>query len=817
MKISTNWVKQFTDIKIEDDELIRRVGAQLGAIEEVEDWGSYYDPKIVVAEIVDAKDHPDADKLGVYEVKFGDGDNVTVCAGDKTLESGDKVAYIPPGSDVPASIKQGDPFTIGERELRGITSQGMLGSAKELIFGDDHERVIKLDTDAEIGTPLLEAYELDDLIIDVENKMFTHRPDLFGVLGLAREIAGIQDIKFQSPDWYNEEADFPSHSSNLPLEIKNEVPDLCPRFSAVVFDNIKIKPSPQIMQTYLVRVGLRPINNVVDVTNFAMYLTAQPTHAFDYDKIAERSNDTPTLIARKPKSGEKIKLLDGREIEPNSDAAMVATDKELVSVGGSIGGADTEVDENTTKVILEAASWNLYSIRRTSFAHGIFTDAVTRFNKGQSPRQTKIVLGMMVGMFADNCEGELASDLHDEYPKQFKQDDIEISADFVNTRLGSEFSLQDIARILNNTEISSQESNSSIKVQVPFWRADLQVREDLVEEIGRLHGYDNLPIEAPLRHSSPNARSGQLQLKQNIRRSLAAAGAKDILTYNFVSSKMFEKAGYAQSVIDSAYRIRNSLSPELEYMRVSLLPSIIDKVNQNIRSHYDSFALFEVNKAHNKNHTDSELPVEINSIGFAVVSSREQQGSPYYQAKAYLEYLCDELGVTVQYRRATDGDCSTPLGMALKSIFAAQRVAAVEIDGHFAGFVGEFSARAKQKFKLPNYSAGFEIDIDTIDQKRAEYRSISKFPLSTQDVTLETPDQVEYGDLEHLVARSFLGKPFDVTVQPVGIYRAKPGTLRRITFRLTFQGTDRTLKTSEINQAIAEMAAKTADVGIQQI
>ncbi len=817
MKLSLKWVEEFTTVDLNRDELVRRIGSQLGAVEEVEDWGSYYDNSIVVAEITKAEDHPDADKLGVYEVNTGDG-KVTVCAGDKTLNEGDKVGYIPPGTAVPSSVKDGEPFVIEERELRGVMSQGMMGSAKELLMSDDHEGVLKLDTDEAPGASLSKVYDLDDLIIDIENKMFTHRPDLFGILGLARELAGIQGQAFKAPEWYVEEATLPKPSADLPLEVKIEVPELCPRFTAITFTDIEIKPSPIKVQSYLTRVGLRPINNVVDTTNFGMYLTGQPTHAFDYDKVVERSKDGAAIVVRKPNNGETIELLDGRKIEPHSDAAMVATDKELISVGGSIGGADTEVDIDTKNIVLEAASWDLYSIRRTSFAHGIFTDAVTRFSKGQSPRQAVMALSMMSDMLVENAGAKVASELIDEFPKHAKTADISFTDKFINTRLGSSFSPVEIATILNNVELSSAVEGDTVTTTVPFWRTDLTIAEDLLEEVGRLHGYDNLPIEVPPRLSKPNLRTYNLRLKGEIREILAAAGARDILTYNFVSSDLFKKAGYPQELVDTAYRIRNSLSPELEYMRISILPSIIDKVNPNIRSGHDTFTLFEINKSHNQQQLDEEkLPVEHMSLGLAVASAQDQKGSPYYQAKAYIDHLCLELGLSVTYRPESDGDRSTPLGHSVASLFSTNRQAAVEIEGNFAGFVGEFSVATKSRFKLPAYSAGFELNIDHLTRKQQDYRPISRYPSTTQDVTLETPDSVDFADLATLVSRSLENAEYEALVQALDIYRPDENSPRRITFRVIFRSAERTLKTTEINQAIDALASRVGEIGITRI
>ena len=292
----------------------------------------------------------------------------------------------------------------------------------------------------------------------------------------------------------------------------------------------------------------------------------------------------------------------------------------------------------------------------------------------------------MSDLLSEHAGAKQASPLIDVYPTVSEEETITVGHRFVNDRLGSEFTDENVAQILNNVEISSQVTTDGVVATVPFWRTDLEYREDLVEEIGRLHGYDNLPIEVPSRLSKPNFRTDNLRLKGRMRQILSAAGAHDIVTYNFVSSDLFAKAGYSQNLIDTAYRIRNSISPELEYMRISLLPSLADKVNANIRSGHSSFALYEINKSHNKEQVDEGLPIENMSLAMVVSSDREQTGSPYYQAKAYLDHLVGKLGLSVTYRTEGDGDLSTPLGRSVKSLFANERMAAVEINGRFAGF-----------------------------------------------------------------------------------------------------------------------------------
>lgn len=823
MKISLNWIKQFSGVDLSRDELVQRVGAQLGAVEEVIDWGSFYDENIVVAEIIESNPHPDADKLGVYKVKISDTQIYQVVAGDKSLSFGDKVAYIPVGAAVPISVKNNEKFVIEKRPLRGVDSEGMLASANEIIVSSDHKGVLKLDSDYQIGQSIKKVLELDDLIIDVENKMFTHRPDLFGIIGLAREIAGIQMQSFKSPEWYKPDIDDIESNDKLHLSVENQIPDLCPRFTAVCMAGVKVKPSPILMQSYLMRVGLRPINNLVDISNYVMYLTAQPTHIFDYDKVCKlsTSNQGAQLVIRKPLSGESINLLDGRTIEPTSDAAMVATDKYLISVGGSIGGAETEVDESTKNIIIETASWDLFSIRRTSFELGIFTDAVTRFSKGQSPLQCTAVLGEMVRMVKRHSPGsDVATNVIDTSANYPEFQPITTTADFINQRLGTKLTAEEIIDILNNVEIKSKIDVDKIVSVIPFWRTDLSVEEDLVEEVGRLYGYNNLPLDLPTRQISSNSRSPQLKLKKVIRNLLASAGANEILTYNFVSDRLFEKSGYDADLINHAYKIRNSLSPELRYMRLSLLPSVLDKVTANHRNGFEEFTLFELNKSHDNSRIDTEaLPLEKSSLALVFSSQRLSHEIAYYRAKQYLDFMADKLGIKFEYRAISPNTLSQDTwSKSVYSLMEQGRCAEVTCNDQVIGYVGEFKSSIIKKFKLSDVSAGFEIDLQYLIDKRHDYNPLSRFPATYQDITFESPLAMTYSDVQTAIGKEIIDQTdINIAIRLLDIYRVEDANVRRFTFRLKFQSDVRTLKTQEVNKLVKNLVDRLSKKDLRQI
>jgi phenylalanyl-tRNA synthetase beta chain len=335
--------------------LVEKIGSQLGEVEETIEIGKKYDGVIIV-KVVSCEKHPDADRLHVCMVDDGGVANdaprdedglVQVVCGAPNVKAGVTVAWLPPGATVPSTYDN-DPFVLEARELRGVVSNGMLASPKELAIGDSHEGLLLIDEDVAPGTPFAEYFNLkDDVVIDIENKMFTHRPDCFGWIGVAREIAGIQGQKFTSPEWYRSDASIePPQLSTLPLEVRNEIPELVPRFTAVALSDVSIGPSPVWLQVALSKYGLRPISNIVDLTNYYMLLTGQPLHAYDYDKVrALDGGDKATLVVRKPHDAEKLTLLNGKEIEPRKDAIMIATESQAIGLGGVMGGGNTEVDE----------------------------------------------------------------------------------------------------------------------------------------------------------------------------------------------------------------------------------------------------------------------------------------------------------------------------------------------------------------------------------------------------------------------------------------------------------------------------------------
>ena len=824
MKISFNWLQEYLNFKLPAvDELVEVIGSQLGAVEAVEDLGAKYRGvvavKIVECSAVENSDHLNLclidDGQMTAEVERNVDGYVQVVCGAPNARVGLTVAWLPPGSTVPSTVGH-EPFVLGSRALRGHVSNGMLASQKELALGDNHAGILEIDVECAAGADFAKLYKLNDYVIDIENKMFTHRPDCFGVIGIAREVAGILNQPFTEPDWYlTLNNDLAVDVRSLSLVVRNDTPELVPRFIAVAISGVAVKSSPVYIQTLLQRVGIRSINNIVDTTNYFMHLTGQPLHAYDYDKVKALDDDgSATLIARQVRSGEKLMLLTGKEIEPRDGAIVIATNNCVIGLAGVMGGASTEVDGTTQNIILESATFDMYSIRRTSMVHGLFSDAVTRFNKGQSPYQNDRVILQAAKMICQ-AGAHIASEIEDKSSSTLTFDQafvgkVTVEISFINSRLGGFMTTDDVVNLLGNVGfriVSLGKNNDILDISVPFWRTDITIAEDIVEEVGRLYGFDKLELKLPTRAIAPAIENDVLNMKSNIRTILSRAGANEVLTYSFIHGKLLDKASQDRA---TSYKLTNALSPDLQYYRQTLTPSLLDKVSANIRNGFDQFVIFEIGKTHIlESESDSdELPHEYErlSLVFAADSkaAKQYQGAAFYQAKSYLADLLKNLGVTTEL--TFEADETSP------AIYDKNRQAVAKLHGTVIGFVGEFSASIRKALKLPEYSSGFEIDISAIlklQNKTSAYQALPKFPKSSQDICLRVPVATPYADV-WAIANTDLANKYGstavYTVSPIDIFqRDKDDDYKQITLRISLNSYLKTLTDDEVAVALGRI------------
>lgn len=812
MKVSLNLIKQLINFELPPvDELVARVNQQLGGVEEVIDLNAKYGGARIIR-VVECAKHPNADRLSVTKIDDGgvvagvprdDNGLVQVVCGAPNVHANMWAIWLPPQSTVPASFDDDEPFVLDARPLRGVLSQGMLAAADELAIGTDHEGIVEIyEHDVPVGVELTagasfaETFGLDDFVLDIENKMFTHRPDCFGQLGVAREIAGIFHQQFTSPEWYNVIQEF-AGGDGLELEIFNEATEVVPVFSAVAIKNIEVQPSPLWLQCQLVAMGGKPINNIVDATNYMMLMTAQPTHAYDYDKLRGHK-----LGARMARDGEKVSLLNGKEYELTTDDIVIADGEGVIGLAGIMGGADTEVSNDTKNIVLECANFDMYALRRTAMRHGIFTDALTRFNKGQSPLQNAAVLKQLMGMVG----GAQASEVFDASSSNecimpdaiHRVDSQGVSNEFVNERLGTDFSNDEIADILRRTEFMVEVDESGCEVYSPFWRTDIELPEDIVEEVGRLYGFDKLPRQLPRRSIKPAPKNLRRELKNAVRQSLSRAGANEVLTYSFVHERILKNA---EQDISQAYKLSNALSPDLQYYRLTVLPSLLDKVHANIKAGHDEFALFEMGKGHVKMHGLGEdgLPVASQFTDIVYAAKKPGAGAPFYTIRRLVEQLARDLGAELVFKPVEQ-----ELNFPVTAPFDQSRSALVETtDGTFIGLVGELKQAVIKNFKLPTYVAAASLDMAGLEaayaKRDSHYQPLSRYPSTTRDISLKVPSAVKYQQLLQTLDEVVRDVDMAVRIEPLTIYQSEEDVAQKtITWRLTFTSLARTLADKDI-------------------
>lgn len=778
MKISLNWLREYVDIKIPNDELIRLIGARLVEVEGVIDETHKYD-EIYVVKVVKAEKIPDT-HLTLCQIDAGEGSLIQVVCGAPNVREGMLAAWIAPGAIVPASAKEDAPFVIGKRKMLGkYESNGMLAGADELDFGDDHSGIVEINPEvAKPGDLLSDVYDLEDLILEIENKSLTHRPDCFGIIGFAREVAGIMGQKFNDPDFLFEEKVFPegflhregyrlrSQDSDLSIEIVQ--PEICSRYTAAVLKVAKATEKEKYlskMQILLAKSGMNSVSRIVDITNYVMLLTGQPLHAFDYDKFMKvGGSGKPEIVVRLAEKNEKLTLLDDTETLLNENDIVIASGHSPVALAGAMGGKNTMVDDNTKNILLESASFSLYNLRKTQMAHGIFSEAITRFTKGVPSGGTFNVLAEAVR----EIEGKAVS-VVDYYPNPQSQPIVEVSVQEINDLLGTDYSKKMIIDTLENVGFEVGSQKGKLKVISKYWRTDIHIKEDVIEEVGRLLGYDNIKPTLPL-HSTSNT-NPMFELKHEIRGIMEKLGANELLTYSFVSGRLLEKADQDSK---NSYRIVNSISPELQYVRQSLVPSLLDKTYLNEKLPVERFAIYEMNKVYQKEWglDDENVPVEKNSLGF-IVAERKKRETAYYKAKKYVAELLAELNIVPEFLPLKSNTANS-------RPFDQKRSAEIRLDGELIGVVGEFKNSVRSKFKLADYLAGFELDLDALLGKVNYKKKIETARLRSEDLTVTT------GDTYDEALKKVQAEHPDAKIYPGTIYQGPHQKTKNITFHIEY-------------------------------
>ena len=819
MRVSLNEIKKLVPAarKVETAELIKLIGARLVEVEGSFDWSEKY-KGIVIVKVLSAEPIPDT-HLHLCQIDAGEFNkdfpgssekSVQVVCGAPNVHAGMFTAWIKPGAVVPTTFGTDEPFEIGSRKLRGYESNGMLAAADELDLGEDHAGIIEINPEQTTpdgkpvapGLTLAEVFDLNDVILDIENKSLTHRPDCFGLIGFAREVAGILGEKFEEPHVFQmlEKAEAGEKDSGVlaetgTLDVQIADSKLCPRYSAAVFKFKNIpKKSPFFSNTdvFLAKAGMRGISPLVDLTNILMLQTGQPLHAFDYEKFKIVGGGETKIVVRSANKGEEIILLDGKTVKCTDNDILITSNNRPVALAGAMGGKNTEIDETTESIILESATFSLYNLRKTQMAHGIFSEAITRFTKGQPASLTLPVLTE-----AAEILNEIPTEVADCRPTTKAVAPIKVTASGANALLGTNYTVDEMSKTLTNVGFETQyDGKDTLTVTAPAWRTDIHIVEDVVEEIGRLLGYDNIPLQLPLRPFRGAEQDVLLSLKNRLRNILSdCLNMNEVLTYSFVSQRLQELVGEDPS---DSYEIVNSISPELQRFRQTLVPSLLEKVHDNLKSGFSDFALYEINQIskHSLGLNPENVPTMQTHLAVTVLGD-------FYLAKANLLEMMRDLELAEPKFTTVD---------EAPAYYEKLHSAKITTDDDIIlGFLGEVRPRVLRALKIEVPVAVFELDLEkllTAPKRSAVALKLSKFPTVSRDLTVQVSSDQAFAPVLETIEANLEG--LIATVESSSIYQKLP-TLKNLSFHLEFSHPEKTLNSEEISDIMKKIETELSD------
>lgn len=647
MKLPASWLRELVDISLPIDELAERINNSTAEVEGYERIGGDWDPGLIrVARVVSVDPHPNADRLRLATVETGAGQQQVVC-GAPNLDVGQKVAFATEGAQL-IDGHTGKSSKLKLRPIRGVESAGMVLSEKELGLSDDHEGILVLDPEAPEGSPLVDV--LGDVVFELST--WANRADMLGVLGLAREVAALTGSPLRYPDDSHGESSTPAADR---VRVTVEDPDLCPRYTATLIEGVTVGPSPAWLQERLLRMGMRPINNVVDITNYVMLETGQPLHAFDYDLV--RGHE---IVVRRARQGETLTTLDDIEREFDDRMLLICDGEGPVGIAGVMGGGNSEVSENTTTILLEIANFDPGSIRRTSTHLKLRTEASLRFEKGLGREIPYHAQHRSLHLFEQVTGGRAAAGIVDAYPGQAPAPQITLAADRIERVLGIDVPADDVKRVLSALGFEVSESSpGTYIVTPPYWRPDVAIPDDVIEDLGRIYGYERLP-DTRLRGELPEpGQNPVMDLREALRDAAVAGGCFEVINYTLTDRETLARVVPAEDTLRSnPLGVMNPVASQHTYLRTSLRASMLQSFATNQRLHDGALRLFEVGYEYLPAEADlpHERPVLCAVLGgHREARWRRHAGEPldFFDAKGLAEALLGSLNVPFAVRPAT--------------------------------------------------------------------------------------------------------------------------------------------------------------------
>ena len=803
MKVSLNWIRDYVQLPADADlkKLAYDLTMSTVEVEDTIELAKQFD-HMVVGVINTIEQHPNADKLRVCMTDIGGRVESIVCGGSN-LREGMKVAVALPGS-VCRWHGEGEPVEIKKSKLRGVDSYGMICGAVEIGLADlfptkEEAHILDLsDFDAPAGTPLADALDLNDIILEIDNKSMTNRPDLWGHYGIAREIAALYDLPMK---------EFPHFDRNVEntsgFHVTVEDAERCPRMTGTQIENVCVKPAPYWMQVRIWKTGMRPINALVDITNYVMLATGQPSHAYDSDHIAGH------IIVRRAKAGETLTLLNGKELPLSTDDLTIADDAGIVGLAGVMGGAKDSILPTTSKVILEIATFQAAGIRRTALRYDNRTEASARYEKAIDPERCDQALDLSMQLFSDLYPEMKVTGLVDEYPQHLKQAEIDVPLSWLERRLGKRLPPEEIRHKMELLGYGISFDGDNMHVVVPTWRStgDVSIQADIMEEVARMYGYENFEAE-PITTTFDGA-INQLDkdLERRIKEYLAIrCGMQEIFTYPWMEES------YVNAVLQSTEGILSLStppSPAERFVRSSLLPNLCKAVVKNER-YFDEFSIFETAQVfRDENYTSpydprEKLPSQRKNVAGAFVTTAKDITALFRKAKGVVEMMARYVHMEALTFRQTEKPVWADNVVWLNIYRGEEKV----------GDLALLSKKVSMACGIKNLNVMlFQLDQDSLVPLKSRtntFTHMAEYPMTDYDISLLLDGSVQWKDVLQTVGgiKSDLlhGASF------VDEYRGKqvPAGKKSLTLRLSIGSKEKTLTSSEIEEVASNVLNKIA-------
>lgn len=803
MKVSLNWLKDY--VKIPDDMDLKQLAFDLTMstveVEGVTELARQFDG-IVVGEIKEVLPHPNADRLRVCKVDIADGEIHDIVCGGSNLAAGMKVVVACPGSYV-RWHGEGEPVEIKNTKLRGVASFGMICAAVEVGLADlfpAHEEAEIMDItafDVSVGAPLAEALDLDDVILEIDNKSMTNRPDLWGHYGIAREISALYDLPLKEFD--------PFESGEVaPFPITIEDPDRCPRYIGVRMEGVEVKPAPFLMQSRIWRVGMRPINALVDITNYVMLAVGQPTHVFDSDNISEY------ISVRRAALGEELLLLNDKSLELSEDDLVISDSEGAVALAGVMGGAKDSVLPTTEKVILEVANFEAAGVRRTALRYDNRTEASSRYEKAVDPERCDLALSMAMELFREIYPTLQVTAYGDHYPKKLVREELDVELDWLIRRLGKQIPNDQIAQKLGLLGFEISFTEDTMHIVVPTWRStgDVSIKADIMEEVARMYGYENFEPTPIVTSFEGAINQLETDLVRRIKEYLAfRCGMQEVFTYPWMKDEFVN--AILQST-EGVLKLSTPPAPDESYIRSSLLPNLCHAVVDNERyfTEFDIFEEAQIFRDENYSSVYDEreaLPMQRRNIAAAFAGASENVQGLFRRAKGVLENM----------PRMTHME-DFNLRRENKPVWADDTVwVNVYMGETEVGSLALLSRKASMAAGIKNLAVVFfELDADALKPLRSRtnrFSHLAEYPMIDYDLSMLFDSDTKWEEIRAAVLKKKNNESFLQDVHFVDEYKGAqiPAGKKSVTVRLTIGSPEKTLKSEEIE--------KCADTVIRQL